>query len=275
MEENNLVQRALEMHREGKSIRNIALILGTSKSNVHRWVHSDIHKQPLDKIELTDDVPVEMGQNGTDVPSTKQNINPSNYTTMDRKNFEDEKLDRQIMLKRLEMEQQIRLRKEDREDEEISLRREQLRLERLKLDQPLQIKKQEEKSLHWDLIRFFKRELEIIEEYDNYIEISLDELSEKVKALRQMLERIEKHCFKYEIEAEELAYHSNTKQLLKYFNNLLKENDDLDNSEDYDDETEEDEAPEPVIVKYSYDRTSVDRIRLLTVAEFETEVGDL
>jgi nitrogen fixation/metabolism regulation signal transduction histidine kinase len=145
----------------------------------------------------------------------------------------------------------------------------------LKLDQPLQMQKQEEKSLHWDLIRFFKSELEIIEESDNYIEISLEELTEKVKALRKMLERIEKHCFKYDLEAEELAYHSNTKQLLKYFNNLLEENEDLDHSEDHDDETDEDDAPEPVIVKYSYDRTSVERIRLLTVAEFETETGDL
>lgn len=275
MEENNLIQKALDMHREGKSIRNIALILGTSKSNIHRWVHSDIHKRTVDKKELADDVPVEMGQNRTDVPSTKQNINPSNYTTMDRKNFQDEKLDRQIMLKRLEMEQQIRLRKEDREDEEISLRREQLRLERLKLDQPLQIKRQEEKSLHWDLIRFFKHELEIIEEYDNYIEISLEELTEKVKALRQMLEHIKKHCFKYDIDEEKLVYHSNIEQLYVHFKNLLEENEDLESTEESEIDSESDDEPDSVIIQYKYDRTSIQRIRMLTVAEFGVKINEI
>jgi len=55
--EKSLVIQAREMHRAGKSIRLIAALLGTSKSNVHRWITGDFDtKVPVEKIELSQDV---------------------------------------------------------------------------------------------------------------------------------------------------------------------------------------------------------------------------
>ncbi|MBP8041636.1 MAG: hypothetical protein KAZ36_06985 [Bacteroidales bacterium] len=276
MEEKNLIEQALEMHRSGKSIRVIAAMLGTSKSNVHRWINGQHAKEPVSRILLSDDVPEETGQYGTVVPPIKKNRKSLNINNMDNTNFEDEKIARDIILKKIEQEHALALRKEDREDSEIALRREQLRLEKLKLDQPRELRRQEEKALHWDMMQFFRNELELIEDSDNEIEISLDDLASKVKLLQQLLDRLEKHCFKFDLETEELAYHSNLKQLYRYFKNLYKENENPETEDEENDEDEYDEEEiDETLIEYNYDTKSIERIKMLTRAELDMEIEDL
>jgi len=189
---------------------------------------------------------------------------------MDNSNFKDERIDKDIRLKQLDNDFKLSMRKEEREDKELSLRQEQQRLEKMKLNQPLQLQKQEEKSLHWDMIQFFKKELELIEDTDNEIEITLEELEAKVKLLQQLIERLEKHCFKYDIEAEDLAYHSIMKQLLRYFKDLYNDSYE-DEPEDDIDENDEDYEPVEIAVEYNFHDKSIERIKLLTKAEFDLD----
>jgi len=273
MEDKNLIQQAIEMHKAGKSLRNIAALLGTSKSNVHRWINYEKQtKEPIGKIELSDDVPNNAGQAGTAVPTEKRN-QPLNLNNMENYKFDDEKIARDIYMKKMDNEHHLAMKKEDREDNEMALRKEQLRMEKMKLNQPFQMQKQEEKNLHWDMLKFFKDELELIEDSDNEIEITFDQLTEKIKLLKQLIERLEKHCFKYDIEAEDLLYHSNLKQLLKYFKNVYQENEpELVDEEDYDeDEEENEEEQEEIIVEYRYEDSAIKRIQELTKAEFDQD----
>jgi hypothetical protein len=125
-------------------------------------------------------------------------------------------------------------------------------------------------------MQFFRKELEPIEDSDNEIEISLEELEEKVNLLKRLLERLAKHCFKYDLDAEELAYHSNLKQLLGFFGNLDKEYAPEETDEDEDDEdADEDEETDDILFSYDYDAKSIERIKILGTADFETEIQDI
>ena len=278
MEDKNLIQQAREMHKAGKSLRIIAALLGTSKSNVHRWVNNDGNiKVSIEKIELTEDVPNGTGQAGTAVPNLKRNKS-LNLNNMENYKFDDEKIARDIYMKKMDQEHNLAIRKQDREDKEINLRNEQLRMEKMKLKQPLQLQKQEEKNLHWDMLKFFKDELELIEDSDNEIEITFDQLTEKIELLKQLIERLEKHCFKYDIEVDDLAFHSNLKQLLKYFKNKYQENipelvdeDDEDYDEDEENDEDVEENEEEIIIEYMYEDSAIKRIEMLTKAEFDQD----
>jgi hypothetical protein len=276
MEEINKIQQAIEMHKAGKSIRTIAEILGTSKSNVHRWLQhtNSITKESIEKIELSGDVLENPGHPGTTVPLMNYDNKQFNHNYMDNTNFKDEKIDKDIRLKQLDNEYKLAIRKEEREDKELSIRQEQQRLEKLKLDQTRIIQKQEEKNLHWDMIQFFKDELDAIDR-NNIVTLPLEKMEDKVKLLKQLISRLEKHCFRYDIEVEEMAYHKRLKLLLKNFNELYQNNlpdPDAENEDDNDEYDDDDDEQEEISVNYSYDKTSIDNLKKMTRADFDLEI---
>jgi hypothetical protein len=277
MEEIKKIQQAIEMHKAGKSIRAIAELLGTSKSKVHRWLQeiNTGKKENIDKIELSGDDQENLGQPGTTVPITNKDKKHFNLNYMDNSNFKDEKIDKDIRLKQLDNEHKLAIRKEDREDREIALREEQQRLEKQKLNQNRIIQKQEEKNLHWDMIQFFKDELDAINR-NNIVTLSLEEMENKVKLLKQLITRLEKHCFRFDIDVEEMAYHKRLKLLLKNFNELYQNNlpDPDEENEDDNDEYDDDVEQEEISVSYSYDRTSIDNLKKMTKAEFDLDIDE-
>jgi len=274
MEEINKIQQAIEMHKAGKSIRAIAELLGTSKSNVHRWLQQTNSgtKESIENIELSGDDHESSGQYETTVPLINKDKKHFNLNYMDNSNFKDEKLDKDIRLKQLDNEHKLAIRKEDREDREIALREEQQRLEKQKLNQNRIIQKQEEKNLHWDMIQFFKDELDAIDR-NNIVTLPLEEMETKIKLLKQLITRLEKHCFRYDIEVEEMAYHKRLKLLLKNFNELYQNN--LpDPDEEDDDDNDDDDEQEETSLAYAYDKASIDNLKKMTKAEFDLEMDE-
>ncbi|MCX6258004.1 MAG: helix-turn-helix domain containing protein [Bacteroidia bacterium] len=271
MEENILIQKALEMHKAGNSIRNIAALLGTSKTKIHRWIQeenkptgrNEENVQPGHVPDRPEHMQDKQGQGGTSVQPSQKSSKPIIKTVMDNNKIEKEKTFRDTLPEIIEQDHQVAFHKKIMDDHNLEEQLEKLRLENLKLNQQNQVQKLEEKSLHWDMIQFFKNELELIQDSNNKIKISQDELAEKIKLLKQLLETLEKHCFKYDIEAEKLAYHSNLKQLLQYFKLRYKKN-----QPGKDDNEDDDEEPKVILVKYNYAKSSLERIKMLIKAEF-------
>jgi len=185
---------------------------------------------------------------------------------MDNNKIDQKKTSRDTFPEIIEQGHQVAFHKKIREEYDLEDQLKKLQLENLKLNQSNQVQKQEEKSIHWDMMQFFRNEVELMEDSHNKIKISLDELAEKIKLIKQLLETLEKHCFKYDIEAEKLAYHSNLKQLLIYFKTRNKIIQPVPDKEE-----NEDEEPKVILVSYNYVKISIERIKMLTKAEFYTK----
>lgn len=98
----NLISQALELQKKGLSIRQIAAELNVSKSQVFRWLNGQSgnggNNLPIDQIAIASNTP--------------QSLKHKNQNNMENNN-DLNKLEREIALKKLQLEHELELRKSD------------------------------------------------------------------------------------------------------------------------------------------------------------------
>ena len=108
----HIINQALELQSNGYSIRQIASELNVSKSQVFRWLNGQSgnggNALPIDLIAKA--------------TSTNQQLNLKNKNTMENHN-DHNRLEREIALKKLQLEHELELRKLAQQDKELEVRK--------------------------------------------------------------------------------------------------------------------------------------------------------
>ena len=119
----NLITQALELQKHGLSIRQIAGELNVSKSQVFRWLNGQSgnggNTLPIDQIAISTNTP--------------QSLKHKNQNNMENNN-DLNKLEREIALKKLQLEHELEMRKLAQQDKELELRKRELELKHLEKD---------------------------------------------------------------------------------------------------------------------------------------------
>lgn len=192
MEENQQIQRAIALQKQGQSIRQIAIELGISKSKVFRWLSAEPNntenKSQLIQIPLKTTI-----ENYT---KTKTN------RTMENNN-ESQKLDKEIALKKLQLDHELELRKIVQQEKELDFKRRELEIKHLEKDSFLRQQKMEERKLNHALNKWAEKESDEMSEneFDSNL-IDLADLRSRFESLKKIFSQIEEHMVVYDIDPE-------------------------------------------------------------------------
>ena len=158
----NLIHQAQELQKKGYSIRQIASELNVSKSQVFRWLNGQSgnggNALPIDLIAKA--------------TNTNQQLNLKNKNTMENHN-DLNKLEREIALKKLQLEHELELRKLAQQDKELELRKRELELRHLEKDALSRQQQMEERKINHGLKVWIEKERANLDEFD-YEEIEMD-----------------------------------------------------------------------------------------------------
>jgi transposase len=245
----NLITQALELQSQGYSIRQIASELNVSKSQVFRWLNGQSgnggNTLPIDLIAKA--------------TNTNQHSNQKNKNDMENNN-EFNRLEREIALKKLQLEHELELRKLVQQDKELELRKRELELKHLEKDALSRQQQIEERKINHGLKVWIEKERANLDEVD-YDEIEMDLASFKRhhKVLIKLWEQVKQHMAVYAIDIEShLGYY--------YFKSLIEMlNEVLENA--IDDQDEDDEDCE-YTVSYEYDDDSIEFLENLENSDF-------
>lgn len=245
----NLIHQAQELQKKGYSIRQIASELNVSKSQVFRWLNGQSGNGgkalPIDLIAKA--------------KSTNQQLNQKNKNTLENHN-DLNRLEREIALKKLQLEHELELRKLAQQDKELELRKRELELRHLEKDALSRQQQMEERKINHGLKVWIEKERANLDEFD-YEEIEMDLASFKRshKTLSKLWEQVQEHMAAYAIDIESHLGHYYLKSLMDIFNKALQTaNENIDEDEDEDE----------FIVSYEYDDDSIEFLENLENSDF-------
>lgn len=249
MENQAHIQRAHELQSMGKSIRQIASELQVSKSKVFRWLNGQSGKGG-------NELPIDLIAKAT---NAQQPLTQKNKNNMDNNN-EPNRLEREIALKKLQLEHELELRKLAQQDKELELRKRELELRHLEKDAISRQQQIEERKINHGLRVWIEKERALISEFD-YEEIEMDLASFKRhhKKLLKLWEQVQEHMVVYGIDPETHPGHFYFKSLIDLFNEAL---------ENAADEIDEDEDEDEIIISYEYDDDSIEFLENLENSDF-------
>ena len=250
MEDQALIKRAHELQALGKSIRQIAADLKTSKSTVFRWLNGQSgnggNTLPIDQIAI-----------GTNSP---QSYKHKNQDSMENNN-DINKLEREIALKKLQLEHELELRKLAQQDKELELRRRQMELKHQENDQVQRQQKIEENRILHNLKKWLKTEQALLEQCDyEEIELPVKIFRKRLKELQKLIEQSEEHASSYGYDLDEQPFITDLHQLFDFMFELLNEFE-----EEWDEDDDSDEIP---TISYEWSEELQDSIEILEYSEF-------
>lgn len=245
----NLISQALELQKKGLSIRQIAAELNVSKSQVFRWLNGQSgnggNTLPIDQIAIA--------------TNTSQSVKHKNQNNMENNN-DLNKLEREIALKKLQLEHELELRKLAQQDKELELRKRELELKHLEKDAISRQQQIEERKINHGLKVWIEKERAIISEFDyEEIEMDLATFKRNHKVLIKLWEQVEAHMAVYAIDIESHLGHYYLKSLVEMLNEVLESA-----LEDQD----EDEEDSDIIISYEYDDDSIEFLENLENSTF-------
>jgi predicted transcriptional regulator len=245
----NLIAQALELQKQGLSIRQIAAELNVSKSQVFRWLNGQSgnggNTLPIDQIAIA--------------TNTSQSVKHKNQNNMENNN-DLNKLEREIALKKLQLEHELELRKLAQQDKELELRKRELELKHLEKDAISRQQQIEERKINHGLKVWIEKERAIISEFDyEEIEMDLATFKRNHKALIKLWEQVEAHMAVYAIDTESHLGHYYLKSLVEMLNEVLESA-----LEDQD----EDDEDSDITVSYEYDDDSIEFLENLENSAF-------
>ena len=202
----NLIYQAQELQKKGYSIRQIASELNVSKSQVFRWLNGQSgnggNTLPIDLIAKAN------------IPNhhMKNNNKMENHNDLNR-------LEREIALKKLQLEHELELRKLAQQDKELELRKRELELKHLEKDAIARKQQIEERKINHGLKIWIEKERALLSEFD-YEEIEIDLASSKRshKTLSKIWEQVQEHMAVYGIDTDSHLGHYYFKSLMDMFN---------------------------------------------------------
>ena len=250
MENQAHIQRAHELQRMGKSIRQIASELQVSKSKVFRWLNGQSgnggNELPIDQIAI-----------GTNSP---QSYKHKNQNSMENNN-DINKLEREIALKKLQLEHELELRKLAQQDKELELLRRQMELKHQENDQVQRQQKIEENRIFHNLKKWLKTEQALLEQCDyEEIELPVKIFRKRLKELQKLIEQSEEHASSYGYDLDEQPFITDLHQLFDFMFELLNEFE-----EEWDEDDDSDEIP---TISYEWSEEFQDSIEILEYSEF-------
>lgn len=245
----NLISQALELQKKGLSIRQIAAELNVSKSQVFRWLNGQSgnggNTLPIDQIAIA--------------TNTSQSVKHKNQNNMENNN-DLNKLEREIALKKLQLEHELELRKLAQQDKELELRKRELELKHLEKDAISRQQQIEERKINHGLKVWIEKERAIISEFDyEEIEMDLATFKRNHKVLIKLWEQVEAHMAVYAIDIESHLGHYYLKSLVEMLNEVLESA-----LEDQD----EDDVDSDIIISYEYDDDSIEFLENLENSAF-------
>ncbi len=244
----NLIAQALELQKQGLSIRQIAAELNVSKSQVFRWLNGQSgnggNTLPIDQIAIATNTP--------------QSLKHKNQNNMENNDLN--KLEREIALKKLQLEHELELRKLAQQDKELELRKRELELKHLEKDAISRQQQIEERKINHGLKVWIEKERAIVSEFDyEDIEMDLATFKRNHKALIKLWEQVEAHMAVYAIDIESHLGHYYLKSLVEMLNEILESA-----LEDQD----EDDEDSDIIISYEYDDDSIEFLESLENSAF-------
>jgi len=248
MEDQALIKRAHELQEMGKSIRQIAAELNTSKSTVFRWLNGQSgnggNTLPIDQIAIATNTP--------------QSLKHKNQNNMENNDLN--KLEREIALKKLQLEHELELRKLAQQDKELELRKRELELKHLQNDAIVRQQQMEERKINHALKVWIEKERAILSKFDyEEIEVDLASFKRNHKALTKIWEQVEAHMAIYAIDTESHLGHYYLKSLVEMLNEVL---------ETALEEKFEEVADADFIISYEYDDDSIEFLENLENSAF-------
>lgn len=245
----NLITQALELQKHGLSIRQIAAELNVSKSQVFRWLNGQSgnggNTLPIDQIAID-----------TNTPQSSKHKNQNNMEI----NNDLNKLEREIALKKLQLEHELELRKLAQQDKELELRKRELELKHLEKDSISRQQQIEERKINHGLKVWIEKERVIISEFDyEEIEMDLATFKRNHKVLIKLWEQVEAHMAVYAIDIESHLGHYYLKSLVEMLNEVLESA--------IEDQDEEDDDSD-IIISYEYDDDSIEFLENLENSAF-------
>lgn len=221
MEEQTLIQRAHELKAEGKSIRQIAAELDISKSKVFRWLNG------------------QSGNNGIEMPIAlfaqvnTTNENHKNKTYMENHN-DNYRLEKEIALKKLQLEHDLELRKLAQQDKELELRKREMELKHQEKDMVQRPQQIEENKLLFTVKKWVKEEKKLLENFDyEEIFVVLSLFRKRLNTLEKLLQQLEEHISVYGYEREDQSFVDELMTLYNFLDEIISDYDeDEDDSEE-------------------------------------------
>ena len=249
MEDQALIKRAQELKALGKSIRQIAADLKSSKSTVFRWLNGQSgnggNTLPIDQIAIA--------------TNTSQSVKHKNQNNMENNDLN--KLEREIALKKLQLEHELELRKLAQQDKELELRRRQMELKHQENDQVQRQQKIEENRILHNLKKWLKTEQALLEQFDyEEIELPVKIFRKRLKELQKLIEQSEEHASSYDYDLDEQTFITDLHQLFDFMFELLN-----DFEEEWDEDDDSDEIP---TISYEWSEELQDSIEILEYSEF-------
>ncbi len=249
MEDHALIKIALELQEMGKSIRQIAAALNTSKSTVFRWLNGQSGNEgntlPIDLIAIASNTPQSLKQKNKNEMENNNDLN---------------RLEREIALKKLQLEHEIELRKLAQQDKELELRKRELELKHLEKDAIARQQQIEERKINHGLKVWIEKERAFLSQFDyEEIEMDLATFKRHFKALYKLWQQAEEHMAVYAIDAESHPGHYYFKSLIEMFNETL---------ENAIEDQDEDEEDIDIFITYEYDDDSIEFLENLENSDF-------
>ena len=217
MEEQTLIQRVHELKAEGKSIRQIAAELDISKSKVFRWLNG------------------QSGNNGIEMPialfaqANTKNENHKNKTHMENHN-DNYRLEKEIALKKLQLEHELELRKLAQQDKELELRKREMELKHQEKDMVQRQQQIEENKLLFAVKKWVKEEKKLLDNFDyEEILVTLALFRKRLFTLEKLIQQTEEHISVYGYDREDQVF---LDELMKLYIFLEEVHSEFDEDED-------------------------------------------
>lgn len=217
MNETALIQRALELKELGRSIRRIAAELEVSKSKVFRWLNG------------------QSGNNGIEMPialfaqANPTNENHKNKTQMENHN-DNYRLEKEIALKKLQLEHELELRKLAQQEKELELRKREMELKHQEKDMVKRQQQIEENKLLFAIKKWVKEEKKLLDNFDyEEILVTLALFRKRLFTLEKLIQQTEEHISVYGYEREDQVF---LDELMKLYTFLEDVNSEFDEDDD-------------------------------------------
>ncbi|NDA63170.1 MAG: hypothetical protein EBX50_14185 [Chitinophagia bacterium] len=217
MDETALINRARELKELGKSIRQIAAELEVSKSKVFRWLNG------------------QSSNNGIEMPialfaqANTTNENHKNKTQMENHN-DNYRLEKEIALKKLQLEHELELRKLAQQEKELELRKREMELKHQEKDMVKRQQQIEENKLLFAVKKWVKEEKKLLDNFDyEEILVTLALFRKRLFTLEKLIQQAEEHISVYGYERDDQLF---LDELMKLYSFLDEVNSEFDEDED-------------------------------------------
>ena len=245
----DLLTKAKELQKQGYSIRQIAAELAISKSQVFRWLNGQSGNG-------SNVLPIDLIAKAT---NTKQHVSSKNKNNMENNN-DQFRLEKEIALKKLQLEHELEMRKLAQQDKELELRKREIELRHLEKDALARQQQMEERKINHGLKIWIEKERALLSDFDyEEIEMDLATFKRHHKVLAKLWEQIKQHMAVYGIDTESHLGHYYLKSLMEILDEVI---------ENALEEQDEDDEDSDIIVSYEYDDDSIEFLENLDNSDF-------